>query len=166
MSFSQLYIHMVWSTKYRQPQLTPGFRDRVFAFMGGIAKDAGAIPILINGVSDHVHCLVVLPRTLTVAQLAKEMKCRSSGWANQEARGPVLDWQEEYAAFSVSPFSMPTVKKYIARQEEHHRSQSFQEEFVQALQDAGIEYQERYLFTHEGGKTVGASAILVNNPKK
>jgi REP element-mobilizing transposase RayT len=146
MSYSKIHVHMVWSTKYRRPQLAPEIRADCFSFMSGIAQDLGAHPIIINGVVDHVHCLIDLPRTKSIAQIAKDVKSRSSAWMNEKANRTVLRWQDEYAAFGVSPGRVEAVTQYIARQEEHHRNKSFKDELVELLQSAGIEYNERYLF--------------------
>lgn len=152
MSYSQLYIHMVWSTKYRRKQLTPSLRERLFPFIGGIVRDLRGIPVITNGPSDHLHSLLLMPRTISVAELARHLKSRSSKWANEEFRMKALDWQAEYSAFSVSPRNVAQLVSSIESQEDHHRGESFKEELVRLLDEAGVKYDERYLFDEDDDK--------------
>ena len=132
------------STKRGQAKL----KERLGAFMGGIARENGMTARAIGGVADHVHLLVSMPTTLPVAKAVQFIKGGSSTWVHQtfpQARN--FAWQEGYGAFSVSVSHLPETIAYIANQEEHHRKKSFQEEYLAFLQKHGIEYDEKYLWT-------------------
>jgi len=146
-SFSTLLVHAIFSTKDRTPLLTPGLRQRLFPYMGGIIRELKGAALLINGIEDHVHVLTSLPATLALSDLMKELKGISSGWVNDTMGLPQpFGWQTGYAAFSVSQSLAETVRSYIARQEEHHRRRTFQEEYLLFLQRHHIEYDPRFVF--------------------
>lgn len=147
-SLARIILHAVFSTKNRARFLkNPDFRSRLYAYMAGILQKIGCEPILINGVEDHVHCLCNLSRTLSIAELIEELKKSSSKWAKEQ--GPLLrdfHWQNGYGTFSVSQSNLEQVRDYIARQEEHHRKISFQDEFRALCQKHEIEFDERYVW--------------------
>jgi REP element-mobilizing transposase RayT len=123
-TFSCLNIHYVFSTKERVLVLEPDIRERLWPYMGGIA---GMIPKCIGGVSDHVHSLVSLPRTLAVAKAVQLIKAGSSTWIQQNF--PNLRnfaWQQGYGAFSVGISQVQETVHYIEQQLEHHRTRTFQ----------------------------------------
>ncbi len=122
------------------------WRGRLHAYLGGIVPDLGGVPEKINGVEDHVHLLVGLRATHRVADVLKEIKAASSKWVHQELRQSLFVWQEGYGAFTVSASQLEAVKNYIANQEEHHRRKSFQEEYLEFLEQYGVEYDEKYLW--------------------
>jgi putative transposase len=113
----------------------------LFAYIGGIARSEGFSMIAAGGTANHVHLLFTLPATHSLAQSVQKLKGSSSRWM-----GHGFSWQEGYGAFSVSPSQVPVVKKYIQTQEQHHRKQDFEQEFVTLLQRCGIEYDGRYVF--------------------
>ncbi len=147
-SLSSVYLHIVFSTKERMPFLSDTkVREEVHAFLGGIAGDRGCPPLLVGGMADHVHALVQLGRTISQADLVKELKRGSSVWIHE--RFPQLNvfaWQAGYGAFSVSVSSLDSVRAYIAKQEEHHAKISFQDEFRQFLEKHGLDYDERFVW--------------------
>jgi REP element-mobilizing transposase RayT len=147
-SFSAVNIHFVFSTKDRRPFLSdPSFREEVHAYMGGIIKRLECTPVIIGGVSDHVHMLVGLAKTANQSDLMKEVKRNSSSWIKE--REPTLrdfSWQGGYGAFSVDVTSINRIRIYILNQESHHKSLSFQDEFRALLIEQGIEIDERYLW--------------------
>ena len=146
-SFPHILIHYVFSTKNRQPFLTEDIRPRVFNYMGGIARKNDIQPQIIGGVEDHVHMLVLLPKTLSIAKAIQLIKGGSSRWIHDEF--PQLKhfaWQIGYGAFSVSLSNKEYVMNYIKRQKEHHRKKTFKEEFVEFLEKHNIEYDERYIW--------------------
>ena len=146
-TFTSLLVHVIFSTKDRLPHLDAEVRSRLFPYMGGILREAGARPVLVNGVADHVHGLVGLPTTASVADMMRVLKTNSSKWVHEEwptLRG--FAWQTGYGAFSVSRSNVDEVERYIARQEEHHRTVTFQEEYVAFLRRHGIAYDERYVW--------------------
>jgi putative transposase len=140
------YIHFVFSTKNRTPFLTPEIRNRLWEYIGGIAKQNNITPIIIGGYTDHCHALLLLPSTLSLADTAKKIKGISSKWLSDTY--PELknfSWQEGYGAFSVSISQVDDTIKYIRNQEEHHKKVSFQEEYIAFLKKHNIEYDERYV---------------------
>lgn len=146
-SYVQLLTHIVFSTKRREHLLTTELRGRLFPYMGGIIRELDGSAILINGVSDHVHILALLPAKRALSDILRDVKANSSGWVHKQF--PAMRkfaWQTGYGAFSVSKSNLDVVRKYIANQEEHHRRKTFQEEFVGLLRKHGIEYDERYIW--------------------
>jgi REP element-mobilizing transposase RayT len=115
--------------------------------MGAIIKDNDSIPILINGVEDHVHLLCILSKNLGLAKLVEEIKRHSSRWIKTKgAYYSNFAWQGGYGGFSVSPALHDKTKAYIANQKEHHKKMSFKDEYLLFLKEYGIEYDERYLW--------------------
>lgn len=147
-SLSSVYLHIVFSTKERFPFLSNDeVRKQVHAFLGGIAKKLNCPPILIGGVSDHVHILLQLGRTVSQADLVKELKRGSNLWVQQ--RFPEIakfSWQAGYGAFSVSASNLEAVRIYIANQSMHHAKVSFQDEFRAFLNRHGVAFDERYVW--------------------
>ena len=146
-TFTNLLTHIVFSTKDRMPILDAELKTRLFPYMGGIFRELDATPLLINGPTDHVHILAVMPAKRAVADVIGTVKSNSSGWVHKtfSARW-AFAWQVGYAAFSVSPSKKRTVLDYIGNQEEHHRKISFKEEFIAFLKKHENEYDEKYLW--------------------
>ncbi len=147
MSYVSSYHHCVFSTKERRPILTPDLRERLWPFLGGIARQNKFTAVEIGGVADHVHLLLSMPATLSVAKAMQLIKGGSSKWVREtfpEQRA--FAWQEEYGAFSVSESRVESIVHYIRGQEEHHRKMTFEEEFLALLRKHRIEFDERYLW--------------------
>src|SRR5947207_9387093 len=146
-SLSAVYIHLVFSTKNRQPFLRDKvIRTRLHAQLGGISKTLGCAPIRVGGVEDHVHLLTRFGRTITQAEWVKELKRVSNIWLKERGREYAgFEWQGGYADFSVSQSNLEEVKQYIAGQEEHHRNIGFQDELRALLPKHEIEWDEKYL---------------------
>jgi len=146
-SYVSSYFHCVFSTKERRPLITPALRDRLWPFMGGIARQNKMKAIEIGGVADHVHVLLSLPSTLPISKALQLIKGGSSKWVHETFPAHRLfAWQEKYGAFSVSISQLDNIIRYIKCQEEHHRKMTFQEEFLTLLKKHRIEYDERYLW--------------------
>ena len=146
-SYVSSYFHCVFSTKERRPFITPELRDRLWPFLGGIARQNKMKAIEIGGVEDHVHILLSLPSTMPISKALQLIKGGSSKWIHEtfpECR--LFAWQEEYGAFSVSVSQLDKTIEYIKGQKEHHRKMTFQEEFLALLKKHHIEYDERYLW--------------------
>jgi REP element-mobilizing transposase RayT len=144
---TNLLVHLIFSTKQRCPLIKPDFERDLHAYLGGIIREIGGAALCINGTADHVHLLVQVPATLSVADMARLIKTNSSRWVHE--RWPQhrhFAWQTGYGAFSVSESGINAVRDYVARQPEHHRSRSFQEEFRTFLRKNGITFDERYLW--------------------
>ena len=146
-TLTNLLTHIIFSTKDRLPKLEPDLKQRLFPYMGGIFRELEATALLINGPTDHVHILAVLPAKLAAAEIIGTVKSNSSGWVHKTfpARR-TFGWQVGYAAFGVSPSQKQTVLDYIADQEGHHRKVLFKEEFIAFLKKHEIKYDEKYLW--------------------
>lgn len=146
-SLSNILVHLIWSTKDRQPWLAPGIRERTHAFLAGSARQLDCDAYRVGGVADHVHLAVRLSRTLSVADLVKALKTASSKWLKeQDSTFAGFHWQQGHGAFSVSMSQKDTLLQYIDTQEEHHRTRTFQDEYRDFLQKYGIAYDERYVW--------------------
>lgn len=138
-------LHFIFSTHQRRP-LIGEFRRDLFAYIGGIVRELDATALAVNGAADHVHMLVRVRPSQSAAEMARLVKTNSSRWVREKWK-PDFAWQTGYGVFSVSESNSGAVMKYIARQEEHHRKISFQEEFVAFLKKNRVEYDERYIWS-------------------
>ena len=147
MSYVSSHIHCVFSTKERRPMIAPELRERLWPFMGGIARQNQMKAIEIGGVADHVHILLSLPSTVSIAKALQLIKGGSSKWVHETfPEHRLFNWQAKYGAFGVSVSQLGKIIQYIRNQEEHHRKMSFQEEFLALLKKHRIDYDERYLW--------------------
>jgi REP element-mobilizing transposase RayT len=147
-SLSVVYLHLVFSTKDRKPYLRdPDLRNEMHKWLGGATRELQCPSELIGGVEDHVHILARLGRTISQSDWVKEIKRTSSIWIKE--RDPRLGdfaWQAGYGVFSVSASNLDVVRDYVARQEEHHAKQTYQNEFRWLLQKHGEAWDERYVW--------------------
>ena len=141
---TSLHYHLVFATKNREALLAPEWRNELHCYLGGIVKGLDAHPQGIGGIADHVHLLVSLKPTICLSDFMRELKKSSSSWI-RETKCPHFQWQEGYAAFTVSASAREAVRVYIANQAEHHRVKTFREELVELLEKSGITYDPRYL---------------------
>ena len=141
--------HIVWSTKYRRKVLTPNIDNRLKEILINVGKSKGfEIAKIEVGTEDHVHVLLMFAKTETIAHIVEEMKRNSSRWVKSlSPRYEKFAWQGGYAAFSVSQSKVETVVNYIGNQKEHHKRQSFHDEYLQFLKLYGIEYDEKYVLS-------------------
>jgi REP element-mobilizing transposase RayT len=145
-TFTATHTHIIFSTRQRAPLLIPDLRPRLFNYMGGIIRNLGGFPILLNGVEDHIHILAEVPPAKALSDLLRDLKGDSSRWAKETLSAESFAWQTGYAAFSVSKSNLQAVKTYIANQEQHHRRKTFQEEYLDFLHRHGIKYDQRFVF--------------------
>ncbi len=146
-TYSQIYLHFVFSTKNRSSIILSEFEERVWAYIAGVAKRHGITPVQIGGIETHVHALVGIPTTMSSSQCAKALKGDSSYGIRREFAGMAdFGWQDGYGVFSVSHSAIPTVVRYIKDQRKHHSARSFEEEYLALIKKHGIEYDKRYLF--------------------
>ena len=146
-SYTSTLMHYVFSTKDRQKRISTDLRERLWPFMGGIARKNDMKAVAVGGTDDHAHALLSLPSTLSVAKAVQLIKGGSSKWVNDAFpahRG--FGWQEGYGASSIGISDVPRTVEYIHNQEDHHRTKTFEEEFVSFLKKHGIEYDERYVW--------------------
>jgi putative transposase len=142
---ANLVIHVIFTTKGRRPFIAPEIRNHLLAYLGGIVRELHGTALIINGTADHVHMLIRIRPSQTVAEVMRVVKANSSRWVHQKWKAGFA-WQTGYGSFSVSESNVPSVSRYIANQEEHHRKRSFQEEFVAFLKKNKIPYDERYIW--------------------
>jgi putative transposase len=143
-TYLSLHYHIVIGTKNREPLIGDSWRQRLHEYLGGSAKGLDAIPQGTGGVADHIHMLVGLKATHRLADFMRELKKGSSAWVHREIGEQGFRWQEGYAAFTVSASARDAVKRYIANQDEHHRTKTFREELIELLGRAGVEYDPKY----------------------
>ena len=143
-SYSCNWQHIVFSTKERKNLILPELQTKLWPYLAGIAKNHGMNPFAINGVENHMHVLLTIPATKDVAKAVQELKANSSRWMREHVSR--FQWQEGYGAFSVSRSSVDAVAKYIARQQEHHRRKTFEQEFIALLEKHGVQYDPKYVF--------------------
>ncbi len=140
-----ILLHFIFSTDGRCPSIKAEFRDDLFAYLGGIIREINGTALIINGANDHVHMLIRVRPTHSAAEIVRVAKANSSRWV-REKHSAKFGWQTGYGVFSVSESSAPAVTRYIAMQEKHHRTRSFQEEFVALLKRNHIEYDPKYIW--------------------
>jgi len=146
-SLSFLGGHIVFSTKNRAPVLTGDILPKLYAYVSVIMAKLGCRVILIGGTANHVHILASLPRDNSPSKILEEIKKSSSKWLKtQGAEFAQFHWQTGYGLFSVSSSNLSAVEKYIAKQEEHHKKMSFEDEFRAILKKHNIEFDERYVW--------------------
>ena len=144
-SLAKVYLHCVFSTKYREPLITDAIRNDLHAYIVGTLSKIGSYTEEIYANPDHIHILCTLPRTITIARLISKMKTPSSSWMKKRAI-ETFSWQDGYGAFSVSPTKLDNVKRYIQLQPKHHNKEGFQDEFRRFLRKYKIDYDERYVW--------------------
>lgn len=142
-SFVSCLMHCVFTTKHREQWLTPQIRERLWPYLAGIAKESGIRALAVGGVSDHVHLLLSIPSTMSVAKALQLLKGNSSKWLH-ETFPPMsaFAWQGGYGAFSIGVSGVEATVNYIMKQEEHHRTRSFRDELVEMLRKHKIEFEE------------------------
>ena len=147
-SLSAVFVHLIFSTKNRAQLLTPrNLAMDTHSYLAGISSRLGCHPVLINGVEDHVHLLVRLSRTVTQADLVKELKRASTLWLREQSPDTsAFSWQAGYGIFSVSVSNLAQVRAYISSEEEHHRKVTFQEELRLFLQRHQLDWEEDYVW--------------------
>ena len=146
-SLVQLYMHVVFSTKQRRPFLKDrGLRNDLFAYLAGTCKNKSCPAVALNGVEDHIHLLCRFGKTIQVSKFIQSLKKNSSEWVKEHAHRRTFYWQSGYGAFSISPGHVDGLTQYIRDQEEHHKKESFQEEFRRICKRYGIEVDERYVW--------------------
>jgi REP element-mobilizing transposase RayT len=145
-SYTNLLYHVVFSTKDRQPLITPDYEVRLYDYIGGTIRDLGGISLALNGTGNHLHLLAKLRPDRALSDVLRKLKANASGWMHRVF--PRLEdfvWQRGYGAFTVSQSNVGEVRKYIAGQKQHHQKISFRDEFIQFLIANEIEFDERYV---------------------
>jgi REP element-mobilizing transposase RayT len=146
-SIAYNYSHITFSTKDRYPFIDENIQEELFRYIGGICNNMDFKPVKIGGYRDHVHILCVLSRKVALMKFMEEVKAHSSKWIKTKGeKYQRFYWQRGYGSFSVNPAEIDVVIRYIENQAEHHRSKTFQEEYLAFLKKYKVEYDERYLW--------------------
>ena len=145
-TYTNLHYHIIFSTKNRAPLIHADIEQRVWEYLGGIARANGMCALRVGGVEDHVHVVTSIPATLAVSKAVQLLKGGSSGWIAETLAVHGFAWQDGYGAFTVSRSHLAEVVEYAATQREHHRARTFQEEYRAFLTRHGIECDERYVW--------------------
>lgn len=146
-TYTQIHIQFVFAVKFRQGLINPEWKDQMNKYITEIIQSNDHKMLAINGMPDHIHILIGMRPTQSIADLMQEVKRSSSLWINEnKLTNTKFAWQEGYGAFSYSKSQVENVIKYIKNQEKHHRKQSLKDEYIQILKNLEIEYDERYIF--------------------
>jgi len=142
---TNLFVHVVFSTKEREKLIDPQWENRLHQYLGGTINGLKAAPLGVGGVADHVHLLISIGSTPALADIVRDIKRSSSGWIRETVGQKNFAWQKGYGAFSVSASQRSKVREYIERQAEHHRQKSFREELIELLDKSGVKYDPKYM---------------------
>ena len=147
-TYTNLLTHVIFGAKDRRPLIQPAFRKHLHRYLGGIARHEFGRALTVGGTEDHVHGLLSIRPDVALADAMCKWKSLSSGWLHKTiTEAASFAWQEGYAAFSVSRSRMAEVTAYIARQEEHHKTRTFEEELIEFLERHGIDYDPRKVWS-------------------
>jgi putative transposase len=146
-TFSQIYIQVVFAVKHRDALIQAEWEERLYQYITGIVRNKGQKMLAINGIPNHIHFFIGMKPNCCLSDLVREVKKSSNDFIKENNLSRQLfNWQEGYGAFSYSHSQIDTVVQYIANQKEHHRKQSFKQEYIQFLHHFNIQYEERFLF--------------------
>jgi putative transposase len=146
-TYHQIYLQTVFAVKYRNAVIHKAWKQTLFGVIGNLINETGCKTIIVNGVEDHVHCFLGLKPVVSVSELMKTVKAKSSKYINDHSLTKErFEWQEGYGVFSYSQSAVDNVFKYIQNQEEHHKKQTFRDEYLDFLNRFKVEYDEQYIF--------------------
>lgn len=146
-SLARNFVHIVFSTKYRQELIYSPVEEELHAYLGGICKRLECTPIIVGGYTDHIHILCLLSKKIALMKLVEEVKSHSSKWIKSKGEGyENFYWQDGYGAFSVNPAEIEVVERYIKNQKNHHEKKSFQTEYRAILKKYEVEFDEKYVW--------------------
>jgi len=145
-TYCSALFHCVFYTRERRKAIAPDLQERLWAYMGGIARENEMKALAVGGMDDHAHLLLSLPSTLTIAEAMRKIKGGSSRWLHESCGLTGFEWQKGYGAFSIGCSQVDATVAYIAGQQEHHSKRDFQAEFLSILKRHGIEYDPRYVW--------------------
>lgn len=143
-TYTQLYVHIVFAVKDRDALISEEIETQLYPYIAGACKNRKHHLIAIGGMPDHVHMLVGMAPTESISEFVQSIKIQTSKWIHETFGRRKFGWQSGYGAFTYSKSLLPPVERYILKQKEHHKKKSFDEEFREILEKAGIEYDERY----------------------
>lgn len=146
-TYTQLYFHVVFAVKGRQNLISIQWKDELYKYIAGIINNKSQKLLIINGMPDHVHLLLSSNPNFNLSTLVGEIKSNSSRWINENryVKGKFA-WQIGFGAFTVSQSQLTVVTNYIKKQEIHHKTKSFREEYIEFLEAYKIDYDDKYIF--------------------
>ena len=146
-TYHKVYIQTVFAVKYRAALIQKSWKPQLLTVMGSLINEAGAKTLIVNGVEDHIHCFFSMPPSVSISEVMKITKAKSSKWINENNLLPSrFEWQVGFGAFSYSKSAIRNVYRYIENQEAHHEKKNFRREYIGLLKEHHVEYDERYLF--------------------
>ena len=141
------YMHIVFSTKHREPLIHPPVEAELHRYLGGLCNKLDSPVLKVGGFHDHIHILCMVSKKIALMKLLEELKSHSSKWIKTKGAGyENFYWQDGYGAFSVNPAEVDNVIDYIANQHEHHSRKTFQNEYRAFLKRYQVEYEEKYVW--------------------
>ena len=146
-TYSKIYLHLVFSVKGRENLINPEWQDEIYKYIAGIIHNKGQKSIIVNGFSDHIHCLIGIKPSILISDLVRDIKNNSSKFISTKGfvKGK-FQWQEGYGIFSHSESQIDKVYNYILNQNEHHRTKTFKEEYIELLSKFQIDFKTEFLF--------------------
>ncbi len=146
-TYFQMYVQTVFAVKYRESQIKSEWKSQLFEVIGNLINEANCKTLIVNGVSDHVHCLFGFRPIHSISEVMQSVKAKSSKWINEKGfLKNRFEWQEGYGSFTYSHGQVDVVFRYIKYQERHHQKETFREEYERILKKYGVNYDEKYLF--------------------
>lgn len=146
-TYHQVYLQAVFAVKYRAAVIDKAWRSQLLGVIGKLINENNCKTIIVNGVEDHVHCFLGLKPVVSISELMKAVKAKSSKYVNDHALTQSrFEWQEGYGVFSYGQRQVDGVYKYVQNQEEHHKKQTFKAEYLVLLKEFNVEYDEQYIF--------------------
>lgn len=146
-TYHQIYLQTVFAAKYRKAVIDKTWKQKIFGVIGNLINETNCKTIIVNGVEDHVHCFLGSKPVISVSELMKTVKAKSSKYINDhKLTAERFEWQEGYGVFSYSQSQADTVYKYIYNQEAHHKNQTFREEYLRFLKKFKVQYDDQYIF--------------------
>jgi REP element-mobilizing transposase RayT len=146
-TYHQIYLQTVFAVKYRNAVIEKEWENQLFGVIGNLINEVSCKTIIVNGVEDHVHCFLGLKPSVSVSDLMKTVKAKSSKYINDHSLIPErFEWQEGYGVFSYSHSHIDRVYRYVLNQKAHHKKQTFRDEYLELLTKFKIDFDEQYIF--------------------
>ncbi|WP_375444010.1 IS200/IS605 family transposase [uncultured Fibrella sp.] len=147
-TYHQVYIHAIFAVKYRNAVIGSGWKDTLYGVIGNLINETSCKTLIVNGMPDHIHCLIGLKPVISISELMKAVKAKSSKYINDHGlTASRFEWQDGYGGSSYGQSQLDAVYRYIQNQEAHHNKQSFREEYVEFLQKFNVAHDEQYIFS-------------------
>lgn len=146
-TYTQLFVHIIFSTKGREKILHKSFRKELFKYISGILTNKNQKPFAVNGTTDHVHVFVGIEPNISISDLVRDIKHSSTNFIKEKNFiKHKFNWQKGYCAFTYSKSQFDSVIKYIMNQEVHHKTKTFEEEYIEFLKKYEVDYDSKYVF--------------------